>query len=84
MTSIIDQAKTIIDNRQQDYGDMNESFTRIAGLWSAYIGVNINPSDVAKMMILLKVSRAKHNKTVDSYVDIIGYAECANRLRRQE
>lgn len=36
--SITDEAKAIvIGDRQQDYGDMSESFTRIAGMWSAYL-----------------------------------------------
>lgn len=68
--------------RRTDYGDMAESFKRIAGLWSAYIGHNIDSLDVAKMMILLKVSRAKNNNHRDSYVDIVGYVECVEHLMK--
>lgn len=79
--SIIEQAKSLVDGqRQDDYGNMDESFTRIAGLWSAYLGVTVNKFDVAKMMILLKVSRSKYNNHLDSLVDCVGYVECIDRM----
>lgn len=79
--NIAEEAKKIVDGqRQKDYGDMNESFSRIAGLWSSYLGFEIDKFDVGKMMILLKVSRAKHNNHRDSYVDIVGYVECIEKL----
>lgn len=81
MSSILDEAKTIVDGkRQEDYGNMNDSFLRIAGLWSAYLGIHVDKFDVAKMMILLKVSRAKNGNHRDSYVDIVGYVECVDKL----
>lgn len=79
--SITDEAKAIVaGDRASDYGDANESFTRIAKLWSAYTGATITPWDVAHMMILLKVSRAKTSRKRDTLVDIVGYAECAGKL----
>lgn len=79
--SITEEAQKLVNgDRQKDYGDMQESFNRIAGLWSAYLGVGVNALDVAKMMILLKVSRAKNNNHRDSYIDIVGYVECADQL----
>ncbi len=79
--NITQEASKLVDGqRQSDYGDINESFTRIAALWSAYIGCHIDKFDVSKMMMLLKISRAKHNNHRDSYVDIVGYVECVDRL----
>ena len=81
--SISEEAAAIVaGERQSDYGDANESFARIANLWSAYTGSTIEPWDVAQMMILLKVSRAKTSKKRDTLVDIIGYAECAGKLNK--
>lgn len=81
MTSILEEAQTIVEGkRQEDYGNINASFLRIAGLWSAYLGVHVDKYDVAKMMILLKVSRAKNANHRDSYVDIVGYVECVDKL----
>ena len=83
--SITDEAKTIVaGDRASDYGDANESFTRIAKLWSAYTGTIITPWDVAQMMILLKVSRAKTSRKRDTLVDIVGYAECASKLEESK
>jgi len=79
--SIVQEGKEVVaGDRQDDYGDLKQSFDRIAAFWSAYTGVNLDALDVAKMMILLKVSRAKLNNHRDSYVDIVGYVECADRL----
>jgi hypothetical protein len=81
--SISEEAAAIVaGDREADYGEVNESFSRIANLWSAYTGSTIEPWDVAQMMILLKVSRAKTSKKRDTLVDIIGYAECAGRLKK--
>jgi len=81
MTSMLDEAKNIVDGkRNEDYGNINDSFLRIAGLWSAYTGITLDKYDVAKMMMLLKISRAKNGNHRDSYVDIVGYVECVDKL----
>ena len=83
--SIVEEARKIVSGkRQEDYGSINDSFQRIAGLWSAYTGFKIDKYDVAKMMILLKISRAKNGNHRDSYVDIVGYVECADRLMQMD
>ena len=83
--SITQEAVNLVGGeRRTDYGDMDESFVRIAGLWSAYLGLHVDKFDVAKMMILLKVSRAKHANHRDSYVDIVGYVECIDALLAKE
>lgn len=81
MTSMIDEAKEIVSGqRQEDYGSIDESFKRIEALWSAYLGNNIDKYDVPKMMMLLKISRAKNGNHRDSFVDIVGYVECIDQL----
>lgn len=82
--SIVEEAQAIVaGDRAADYGDVNESFARISKIWSAYAGTTITPWDVAQMMILLKVSRAKTSRKRDTLVDIVGYAECASQLTTQ-
>jgi hypothetical protein len=83
--SISEEASAIVaGDRADDYGDVNESFARIAKLWSAYTGTTVSPWDVAQMMILLKVSRAKTSTKRDTLVDIAGYAECAGQLKQAD
>lgn len=77
---ILEEAKELVEgSRNSDYGDVRQSFDRISGLWSAYLGATVSPEDVAKMMILLKVSRAKNNNHRDSLIDIAGYVDCLDK-----
>lgn len=70
--------KCVCANREAQYGDPENNFYTIAQLWSTYKGVAFTPTDVATMMILLKVSRVKNgNFKDDNFVDIAGYAACA-------
>jgi hypothetical protein len=79
--SLLSEAQKIIEERGKDYGDINQSFERIAKFWSAYKGVEITPHEVADMMILLKISRNVTSRKKDNLLDIVGYAECAGRLK---
>lgn len=77
--------KCVCQDRLAEYGTPEESCGRIASLWSAYKGVDFDPFDVAMMMVLLKVSRAKGNPThTDSYVDLCGYGSIAGELANKE
>lgn len=70
-------------SKREEYGSVEESFVRIAKLWSTYKGVEISAQDVAWMMVLLKVSRAaeaKGNPSRDTCVDTAGYASLAGEL----
>lgn len=84
--TILDAATTCVcKDRLAEYGTPEESFGRIASLWSAYKGVDFDPFDVAMMMVLLKVSRAKGSPThMDSYVDLCGYGSIAGELANKE
>lgn len=78
----------VCEGRAQEYGGPEDSFGRIALLWSAYAGYMFEPKDVAAMMILLKVARiAGGSGSEDNWVDIAGYAACGGEClakRRQE
>lgn len=64
----------ILRERGRQYGDVGSSFSGIAKMWGAYLDLDLSASDVAMMMLLLKVSRAKRGKvSTDTVDDIIGY-----------
>ena len=73
-------------DRQLDYGHPFNDFTRIAGMWNAYLGLEvgtIQPEDVANMMIHLKQSRLKNTpRHEDSQVDVAGYTKCYELIRQ--
>ncbi len=78
-------AKAVLTDRSQQYGEPEDSFAAIAGMWSVYLGHPVSSCDVALMLALLKIVRAKSNpRHDDSWVDIAGYAvcgaECADQM----
>ena len=82
-SSLLAEASELIHgDRAKDYGDAKESFAHIAALWSAYTKTTISPQDVAMMMSLLKMSRAKHSGFThrDSFVDMAGYVALASDI----
>lgn len=85
--SVLDIAKRITTgDRRRDYDHALPNHQRIADLWNAYLNLrkdaqaDISPLDAATMMILLKVARAAHTPTKDTYTDIAGYAKCASQI----
>lgn len=71
----------VTKDRAADHGDLEDNFHRIALLWSAYLGTEIEDHDVALMMALLKVARAMSNPGhADNWVDLAGYAACGGEL----
>lgn len=74
--SILQTAEELIHgDRAKEYGPPLLNHERIATLWSAYLQHEVTASDVATMMILLKVARLKTGHgTRDTWIDIAGYA----------
>ena len=67
----------VLRDRNNEYGEPENSFDLIADLWAAYTGHVFIGSDVAAMMALLKLARLKRNaRHLDSAVDLAGYAAC--------
>lgn len=78
---IISHAQALINgDRAEAYGDASASFGRIAGMWSAYLGVEIAPEDAAAMMVLLKMSRVRGRASMDDWIDAVGYAALGGEL----
>lgn len=84
--TILDAATTCVcKERNNQYGEPEDCFQDIANLWAAYKGVDFDPFDVAMMMSLLKVARAKANpKHTDNYIDLCGYGSIAGELANKE
>lgn len=83
-----DALKVINGERQDQYGNPEDTFKKIADLWTAYlfsndpIDLRITPPMVADMMQLLKIAREKGGKGKrDNLVDNIGYGLLAARIR---
>lgn len=78
----------ICKDRNEQYGEPEDNFKRIAVFWSNYLDREITSADVAIMMVLFKAARIAtgHNKE-DNWIDIAGYslcgAECAVKERSE-
>lgn len=79
--TILEEAQGIVDGeRREEYGDVNDAFMCIAGMWSSYLGSRVTKYDVAHMMIMLKLARNRNNYKADSMRDVAGYAYCADKM----
>lgn len=69
-------------DRNANYGNPEDNFQHIANLWEDYLAVSgrkaeLEPADVAVMMMLVKIARLGNNRMhQDSTIDIAGYAAC--------
>ena len=83
--------RCVCGQREQDYGTPEDSFQKIAALWTAYMSNNsivdtvFSASDVAVMMALLKIARISENpQHMDSWVDGCGYFACGGEIAGKE
>jgi len=73
--------KLLSGKRQHEYGNKKENHENISRLWSAYLDHPVSAHDVAILMLLLKVARAKFgNPSSDTYIDMVGYSAIAGEL----
>ena len=72
----LDKAKEIVNGaRQENYGKPERNFNQIALYWSIYLDHDVSATDVALMMVLMKLARLQNKPDHDdSWVDIAGYA----------
>lgn len=82
--SILDEAgKIIYGDREKTYDDPGINLRRIAGVWSALLGIPITADQVCLCMIGVKLSRLVHTPTHrDSQVDVCGYAALLERIQK--
>lgn len=83
-TECLETAKNIVNgDRQENYGNPENNFKNISELWTTYFNMakntedwyDITPTDVANMMILMKMARLINKPDhEDSWVDMAGYA----------
>lgn len=74
---LVEADQIVNGNRDQQYGEPENNFGLISRLWSGYLAVEVQPHDVAVMMMLLKVARIRNAPgKVDHWIDIAGYAAC--------
>lgn len=74
--------------RQQQYGNPEDSFSEIAALWNWWLGTRLNvpltAQDVAMMMTAMKLAREKNGAgKTDNVADACGYLGLYEDLREE-
>ena len=79
---ILDTAKTYVTkDRAQTHGDAERNFSLIATYWAAHLDCAVTATDVAVMMTLFKLARAKGNPgNSENWVDGAGYLACGGEI----
>lgn len=83
-TVAVDAIRLVDGDRNDAYGPPEENLSRIAEMWSAYIGTDITAEDVALMMVLLKISRSRAGYSRDNAVDGVAYFLIHDSMARYE
>lgn len=73
--------QAVTADRAATHGEAEDSFSQIAAIWSARLGVPITAAQVAILLVDLKTVRAWGNPIhADNWVDIAGYAACGGEV----
>lgn len=72
--------RLVFGARGASYGHPANNFEDIGSLWSAHLGHEITPLNVADMMTLFKIARDNHAYKRDNIVDAIGYQIAKERV----
>lgn len=82
---LLEAGRAVTVDRAATHGAAEDSFARIAAIWSLRLGVPVTAAQVALMMVDFKTVRAWGNPGHgDNYVDIAGYAALAGEIAAAE
>ena len=75
-------AEAVCGERNESYGSPTDDFRTQGEMFSSYLsrtnGANVlvTASDIAALMILVKIARQAHRPKADNWIDAAGYAAC--------
>lgn len=72
----------MMGDRMKSHGDPTATLARIAAMWGGYLDRDLGVSDVAAMMTMLKLARARHAYARDHYLDAVAYTLIAESTAR--
>jgi len=80
----LNEARATIQDRGVDYGHPQDTMSRTASLWSAFLEVPLEPHQVAMCMALVKVARSMETAKPDNYIDGAAYFAISGMLHTEE
>lgn len=82
--TILEEAQRLVHgDRGANYGHPYDDFSRTAAIWSAILGVQVTPEEVALCMVGLKISREVNKPKRDNVVDGAGYFETLDMVKQE-
>jgi hypothetical protein len=82
-------AEAVCGERNESYGSPVDDFRTQAEMFSSYLSrtnntnVLVTSSDIAALMILVKIARQAHRAKPDNWIDAAGYAACGAQCDSQ-
>lgn len=74
-------AAAVLQDRNVSYGPPEDTFERIAKIWSAVLDCDVTAAQVCLCLAGLKMARLAYNPShADSWVDMAGYAACGAEI----
>jgi hypothetical protein len=81
-SNVLLKANDIINGPRRDsYGPVEESFARVADLWSSILKTPVTARHVGLCMIGLKLLRESNKHDIDNLVDIAGYTALTEKVK---
>ena len=79
--SVLDEAERLISrDRRAEYGPVEESFQRVAAMWTQIISAPVTAKQVALCMAAMKICREVAKAKRDNAVDAAGYIALAQQI----
>lgn len=85
-TRALDAAGEAIEDRDSERGDGREHFHLTAEMWGDYLGIDLEPHEVAELFLIDKLARSRAGPNPpdpDQHTDAAGYAALADWLAQQ-
>ena len=77
----LEEAIRLVDERGEQYGDLEENFMRIISIFDAMTGVELTCQEAALFLVAVKMARLKTNPgKADTYADAINYLAFAGQF----
>ena len=78
---LLNDAAEVIAERSRTHGHYDITLLRTAKLWTDFLEREIDPTDVAICMALLKIARSMESRNnADNFLDLCSYAAIAGSL----
>jgi hypothetical protein len=83
--TILEEAQRLVHgSRGEAYGHPYDDFGKTAKIWSAILGIDVTPAQVALCMVGVKISREVNKPKRDNLVDGAGYFETLSMVREEQ